>query len=33
MIPLFRELKAIGLFGNLAGPIVIYISGSVGFGV
>jgi raffinose/stachyose/melibiose transport system permease protein len=33
MIPLFRELKMIGLFGNLAGPVVIYISGAVGFGV
>ena len=33
MIPLFKELKMMGLFGTLAGPIVIYISGSVGFGV
>ncbi|MHA7964223.1 carbohydrate ABC transporter permease [Paenibacillus sp. CAU 1782] len=33
MIPLFRQLKAMGLFGNPAGPIMIYIAGSVGFGV
>jgi len=33
MIPLFRQLKTMGLFGNLAGPIMIYIAGSVGFGV
>ncbi|MBB6635066.1 carbohydrate ABC transporter permease [Cohnella thailandensis] len=32
MIPLFKELKMLGLFGNLSGPIAIYISGSVGFG-
>ncbi|GIO15168.1 sugar ABC transporter permease [Cohnella xylanilytica] len=32
MIPLFKELKMFGLYGNLVGPIVIYISGSVGFG-
>jgi len=33
MIPLFKELNMIGVFGTLAGPIVVYISGSVGFGV
>ncbi len=33
MIPLFKELKMIGLYGKLAGPVLIYISGSVGFGV
>ncbi len=33
MIPLIKELKMIYLYGRLAGPIVIYISGSVGFGV
>lgn len=33
MIPLFRQMKAMGLFGTLAGPIMIYIAGSVGFGV
>lgn len=33
MIPLFKQLKTMGLFGNLAGPIMIYIAGSVGFGV
>jgi raffinose/stachyose/melibiose transport system permease protein len=33
MIPLFKQLKAMGLYGNFAGPIVIYVSGSVSFGV
>ncbi|WP_028611731.1 carbohydrate ABC transporter permease [Paenibacillus harenae] len=33
MIPLFKQLKMIGLFGTLWGPILIYIAGSVGFGV
>ncbi|MCK9861495.1 carbohydrate ABC transporter permease [Paenibacillus sp. ATY16] len=33
MIPLFKELNIMGLFGNLVGPIMIYIAGSVGFGV
>ncbi|WP_138752307.1 carbohydrate ABC transporter permease [Paenibacillus sinopodophylli] len=33
MIPLFKQLKMIGLFGTLWGPILVYISGSVGFGV
>jgi len=32
MIALFKEINSIGLFGNLAGPIVIYISGATGFG-
>lgn len=32
MIPLFKELKTLGLYGSLAGPIMIYIAGSVGFG-
>ncbi|THF72688.1 carbohydrate ABC transporter permease [Cohnella fermenti] len=32
MIPLFKELKMMGMYGNLVGPIVIYVSGSVGFG-
>ncbi|WP_339233757.1 carbohydrate ABC transporter permease [Paenibacillus sp. FSL R5-0517] len=32
MIPLFKELKMLGLYGSLAGPIAIYVSGSVGFG-
>lgn len=32
MIPLFKELKMLGLYGNLVGPVIIYISGSVGFG-
>ena len=29
MFPLFKEMKMFGLFGNLAGPIACYISGSV----
>lgn len=33
MIPLFKEIKMMGFYGNLSGPILIYISGSVGFGV
>jgi raffinose/stachyose/melibiose transport system permease protein len=33
MIPLIKELNMIGLYGTLAGPVLIYISGSVGFGV
>jgi raffinose/stachyose/melibiose transport system permease protein len=33
MIPLFKELRGFGLYGNFSGPILIYISGSVGFGV
>ncbi|WP_178075997.1 carbohydrate ABC transporter permease [Paenibacillus oralis] len=32
MIPLFKELKLLGIYGSLAGPIMIYIAGSVGFG-
>ena len=32
MVSLFRELKMIGLFGTLAGPVVIYIAGATGFG-
>lgn len=32
MFPLFKQLRMFGLFGNLAGPIVVYISGSVAFG-
>lgn len=32
MFPLFRELKIFHLFGNMAGPIVVYISGSIAFG-
>ncbi|WP_019636779.1 carbohydrate ABC transporter permease [Paenibacillus fonticola] len=32
MIPLFKELKMLGLYGSLAGPIMIYIAGAVGFG-
>ena len=32
MFPLFKEMKMFGLFGNLAGPVACYISGSVAFG-
>ncbi|RAV05603.1 carbohydrate ABC transporter permease [Paenibacillus sp. YN15] len=33
MIPLFKEMRALGLYGSLTAPILIYISGSVGMGV
>jgi raffinose/stachyose/melibiose transport system permease protein len=33
MIPLFKEMKMLGLYGSLGSPVLIYISGSVGFGV
>lgn len=33
MIPLFKEIKMIGLYGTMTAPVLIYISGSVGFGV
>jgi raffinose/stachyose/melibiose transport system permease protein len=32
MIPLFKEMKLLGLYGSLGSPVLIYISGSVGFG-
>ncbi len=32
MIPLFRQMKIMGLFGTMAGPIVIYLAGAVSFG-
>ncbi len=32
MFPLFKQMKVLGLFGNMAGPIVCYISGSIAFG-
>ena len=32
MFPLFKELKIFNMFGNMVGPIVIYISGSIAFG-
>ncbi len=32
MVSLFRELNTIGVFGTLAGPVVIYIAGATGFG-
>jgi raffinose/stachyose/melibiose transport system permease protein len=33
MIPLFKELKTMHLFGTMAGPVVIYLSGSIPFGI
>ncbi len=32
MVALFRELNTVGIFGTLAGPVVIYIAGASGFG-
>ena len=32
MVALFRELNIVGIFGTLAGPVVIYIAGATGFG-
>lgn len=32
MISLFKQLKAIGLFGSFPGAMIIYVSGSVAFG-
>ncbi len=32
MFPLFKEMKILHLFGNMAGPVVCYISGSISFG-
>ncbi len=32
MIPLFRELRFLHLFGTMIGPILIYISGAASFG-
>ena len=32
MFPLFKQMKTFHLFGNMAGPIVCYISGSIAFG-
>ncbi|WP_159886892.1 carbohydrate ABC transporter permease [Paenibacillus puerhi] len=33
MIPLFKQMKTLGLYGTLTAPVLIYISGSVGMGV
>jgi raffinose/stachyose/melibiose transport system permease protein len=33
MIPLFKEMRTLGLYGTLTAPILIYISVSVGMGV
>ncbi|MHA6484916.1 carbohydrate ABC transporter permease [Paenibacillus sp. strain BS8-2] len=33
MLPLIKELNLFGLYGNLGGPIVVYIAGGVGFGI
>lgn len=32
MFPLFKELKVFHMFGNMVGPIIVYISGSIAFG-
>nr|WP_234541685.1 hypothetical protein [Paenibacillus pseudetheri] len=32
MIPLFKELRMLSLYGSLAGPILIYVASAVGFG-
>ncbi len=33
MIPLFKQLKTFGMYGNFLGPIAIYLSGSIPFGM
>lgn len=33
MVPLFKQLKVLGLYGTLTGPVVIYIAGAGCFGV
>lgn len=33
MVPLFKQLKVLGLYGTLIGPIVIYVAGAGCFGV
>ncbi|MGG1553809.1 carbohydrate ABC transporter permease [Paenibacillus ferrarius] len=33
MIPLFKQMKTLGLYGTMSAPVLIYISGSVGMGV
>lgn len=32
MFPLFKEMKVFHIFGNMAGPVICYISGSIAFG-
>ncbi len=32
MFPLFKEMKLFHMFGNMVGPVVCYISGSIAFG-
>lgn len=32
MFPLFKEMKILGIYGKLAGPVCCYIAGSVAFG-
>lgn len=32
MVALFRQLNTLGVFGTLAGPVVIYVAGASGFG-
>lgn len=33
MIPLFKQMKTIGLFGTINAPIVVYLAGSIAFGM
>lgn len=33
MIPLFKQLKLFGMYGNFFGPITIYLAGSIPFGM
>lgn len=33
MVPLFKQLKVLGLYGTLTGPVVIYVAGAGCFGV
>jgi len=32
MFPLFKQMKIFGIFGNMVGPVVCYISGAIAFG-
>ncbi|MBW7453540.1 carbohydrate ABC transporter permease [Paenibacillus sepulcri] len=33
MVPLFREINWLGLYGYLSSPIIIYVAGSISFGI
>ena len=33
MIPLFKQMKGLGLFGTINAPIVVYVAGSIAFGM